>query len=176
MFKFIKKLFGRKPTNVPVIDRMIKIFGHLTINNDITYNGALYGRTVNEDDLPAEVKREKYFKIKIGKLMSGYGDWGGGFDYTHKPFVEIHVNSYSEILLVCAGEPFYNSSEVTKQAYVIAKKLVDELNAQLEQSENKFVVTNNMWLRGALDTIRSICWTSQVDLWQRRIEIYERNR
>ena len=176
MFNFIKKLFGCKSANVPVIDKMIEAFGHLTINNDVTYSGDPYGRTVNGDDLPTEVRREKYFKIKIGKLMSGYGDWGGGFDHTHKPFVEIHVNCCSEILLVCAGEPFYNSSEVTKEAAVIAEKLVDELNAQLEQSENKRVVTNNMWLRGALDTIRSICWTSEVDLWKRRIEIYERNR
>lgn len=176
MFKFIKKLFGCKSANTPVIDKMISIFRHLTINNDVTYSGDLYGRTVNGDDLPEEVKREKYFKIKIGKLMSGHGDWGRGFDYVHKPFVEIHVNCYSEILYVCAGEPFYNSAEVTKEAATIAKKLVDELNAQLAQSENKRIVTNNMWLRGALDTIRSICWTSEVDLWKRRIEIYERKQ
>lgn len=175
MFEFIKKLFGRKSSNTPVIDRMIETFGHLVINNDVTYGGSLYGKTANDDDLPEKVKREKYFKIKIGELMSGYGDWGEGFDHTYKPFVEIHVDCCSKILHVCAGEPFYNSSEVAKQASVIAKKLVDELNARLEKSEDKRVVTNNQWLRGVLDTIYSIYWTRGTDLWKRRFEIQERN-
>ena len=174
MFKFIKKLFGRKPANVPVIDRMIATFGHLVINNDVTYSGSLYGKTVNDDDLPSEVKREKYFKIKIGELMSGCGDWGGGFDHTCKPFVEIHIDCHSKILNVCAGEPFYNSGEGARKASVIAKKLADELNAQLEKSEDKRVVTNNRWLRGVLYTIHCMYWFGEVDLWKRRIEIQER--
>jgi len=193
MFKFIKKLFGHKSSNTPVIDRMVEIFGHLVINNDVTYSGDLYGKTANDDDLPEEVKREKYFKIKIGKLMSGYGDWGGGFDHACKSFVEIHIDCHSKILNVCAGEPFYNSSEAARKASVIAKELVDELNAQIEKSKSKravanslsvrlverskdeYVVTNNRWLRGVLDTIHSIYWTSGADLWKHRIEIQERN-
>lgn len=191
MFKFIKKLFGCKSANTPVIDRMIETFGHLIINNDATYSGGLYGKDANGDDLPAEVKCEKYFKIKIGELMSGRGDWGGGFDFTCKPFVEIHVDCYSKILHVCAGEPFYNSSANTKKASIIAKTLVDELNAQLKNSKDKravannlrqperpkdeYVVTNNRWLRGVLDTIRSMYWMNVENLWERRIEIRERS-
>lgn len=176
MFKFIKKLFGRKPSDVPVIDRMIETFGELTVSNDVGYTGNRYGKDANDDDLPEEVKHEKYFKIKIGKLMSGYGDWGGGFDHVYKSFVEIHINCYSKILNVCAGKPFYNSSETMQKASVIAKKLVDELNAQLENSDDKRVVTNNWWLRGVLDFIHGVCWANGADLWDHRIEIRERIR
>lgn len=77
MFRFINKLFELKSKNTPVIDRMIETFGHLVINNDVTYSGSLYGKDANDDNLPEKVKNEKYFKIKIGKFMSGYGDWGG---------------------------------------------------------------------------------------------------
>lgn len=175
MFKFIKKLFGRKPPEVPVIDRMIEIFDHLVVSNDVTYSGVLYGMDANDDDLPEAVKREKYFKIKIGQLMSGYGDWGGGLDHTYKPYVEIHIDCHSKILNVCAGRPFYNSGEDTRKASVIAKKLVDELNAQLAKSESKRVVTNNWWLRGVLDFIRNVYCANGTDLWKHRIEIRERN-
>ena len=175
MFKFIKKLFGRKSTNTPVIDRMIETFGHLVINNDVTYSGSLYGKTANDDDLTEEVKREKYFKIKIGELMSGYGDWGGGFDHTCKPFVEIHIDCCSNILNVCAGEPFYNSGAAAEKASVKAKELVDELSAQLEKSKDKCIETNNRWLRGVLDTIRSMYRVNEEHLWKHRIEIRERN-
>lgn len=175
MFKFIKKLFGRKPPEVPVIDRMIEIFDHLVVSNDVDRCCNRYDKDVNGNDLPEKVKREKYFKIEIGRLMSGYDDWGGGFDRVYKPFVEIHIDGFSNIFNVCAGEPYYNSSEDTRKASVIAKKLVDELNAQLAKSESKRVVTNNWWLRGVLDFIRNVYCANGTDLWKHRIEISERN-
>jgi hypothetical protein len=112
LFKFRKET--PKPELTP-IDRLIELVGdeHLEVFNGVTYSGTRNETDGNSDKL--DFKTTRWFKIKLGKYVSGLGDWGGGFDRACCPVVEVYVdvNDWT-ILRVCTPQPYYNSPNKTR--------------------------------------------------------------
>ena len=163
MFKnlFEKLLFeGRKKNNTSFFDKLVEIIGD---NNIEVYNGVTYSQTRNDRDgceQPLKFNTDKWVKIKIGKYVSGYGDWGGGFDRTSCAVAEVYVDNYGNVLHVCANDPFYNSPTMKKDEALHEKVQfeVDKFKLHLSCHDNVRLETNDQWLRGVLDTIHNVTY------------------
>jgi len=179
MFKnlFEKLLFeGRKKNNTSFFDKLVEIIGD---NNIEVYNGVTYSQTRNNhdaDDQPLNLGTDKWFKIKIGRYVSGIGDWGGGFDRAVCAVAEVYVDNNGKVLHVCAGYPYYNSS--TKEAdEALHEKVqfeVDKFKLHLSCHDNVRLETNDQWLRGVLDAIHNFTFFGEADLWKHCINISRR--
>lgn len=128
------------------------------------YNGvSFYGCHTPINDV------NEWFKIRIGKQISGYGDWGGGFEYASCAIAEVYIDVHCRIIQVIVPPPFDNASPKTNELYKKVKSLVDKEAKKLEDKPK--VETRDAWLRGVLDTLHSICYISSTNVWQHTVEI-----
>lgn len=171
----LRNPFRRKPNkDLSFFDKLVNVLGTNSIE---VYNGVTYsGERVSHDgcEQPIDFNTEKWFKIKVGRFISGRGDWGNEFEYTSCSIVEIYIDSYCNILRVCACEPFYNSPtrKTDLKLYEKAALEVNKFNAYfaLNGGRVKFE-TQNQWLKGVLETIYQASWVGDVDFWKHAIII-----
>lgn len=154
MIKFLKKLFG--PRKLP-IDRLLEFTGSQLFYfwNGVNYNDEIM---LTKDDYPQHgmnyyTKKDPppFFKIGFGQVVSGYGDWGGGFDRTAEPLVEmfVYMNDLS-IRTIRISNGFYNggrpSDKLMKKLKKIMKhiRVADKLettNTEINQILQLFIQT-----------------------------------
>lgn len=175
------KPFKRKPKSEPqqelsFFDKLLAVVD----SDDIeVYNGVTYNQTRNEHDgceEPLKFDTDKWFKIKIGKYISGYGDWGGGFDRASCAVAEVYIATDGRVLHVCACDPYYNSptKEADEKLHEKVQKEIDEIKLRLSAMKCVMLRTNDPWLRGVLDTIHTADFIGEADLWKHCIHINKR--
>ena len=177
----LRNPFRHKPKSEPqqqlsFFDKLLAVVGSEDIE---VYNGVTYSQTRNDtdaNDQPFKFDTEKWFKIKVGKYVSGYGDWGGGFDRASCAVAEVYIATDGRVLHVCAGSPYYNSStkEADEKLHEKVKKEIDEIKLRLSSTKCVILETNDPWLRGVLDTIRTADLVGEADLWKHIITIKKR--
>lgn len=138
-----------------------------------------YNQTHNDtdaDDRHFKFDTEKWFKIKVGKYISGRGDWGGGLDYSSCAVAEVYIGTDGRVLHVCAGSPYYNSPtrEADEKLHEKVLKEIDEIKLRLSSTKCVMLQTNDPWLRGVLDTIHTADFIGEADLWKHIINIKKR--
>lgn len=179
----LRNPFKRKPKSESEPQQKFSFFDKLVdlIGNDVisVYNGVTYSLTRNErdaDDQPLNLGTDKWFKIKIGKYVSGLGDWGGGFDRASCAVAEVYVDNNGKVLHVCAGYPYYNSP--TKQAdealHEKVKSEIDKIRQHLSSTEYVKLETKDQWLNGVLDTIHNVTYIGEADLWKHVFHVTKR--
>lgn len=157
-------------------DKLLAVVG----SDDIeVYNGVTYSQTRNDtdaNDQPFKFDTEKWFKIKVGKYVSGYGDWGGGFDRASCAVAEVYIATDGRVLHVCAGSPYYNSptKEADEKLHEKVQKEIDEIKLRLSSMDNVMLRTNDPWLCGVLNTIHTADFIGEADLWKHIINIKKR--
>ena len=177
------KPFKRKPKSesepqqkLSFFDKLLAVVGSENIE---VYNGVTYSQTRNDtdvDDQPFKFDTEKWFKIKVGKYVSGYGDWGGGFDRASCAVAEVYIATDGRVLHVCAGRPYYNSptKEADEKLHEKVQNEIDEIKLRLSSMKCVMLKTNDPWLRGVLDTIHTADFIGEADLWKHCIHIEKR--
>ena len=168
------KPFKRKPKQeLSFFDKLVDLIGSdvLEVYNGITYSQSRIARTGDEE--PIKFGTDEWFKIKIGKFVSGYGDWGGGFSRACCAVAEVYVNTDGRVLHVCACHPYYNSptKEADEKLHEKVQFEVDKFKLHLSCHDNVRLETNDQWLRGVLDTIHRVTFIGEADLWQHPIVI-----
>lgn len=162
LFKFRKA--KSKPELTP-IDQLIELVGdeHLEVFNGVTYSGTRNETDGTDDKLDFTTTR--WFKIKLGKYVSGIGDWGGGFDRACCAVVEVYVDINDwKILRVCTPQPYYNSpnKERDEELYKKVRSEVENMQAGMLHIRN----LKHAWLKGVLETLHELSWLANVDLWK----------
>lgn len=98
------------------IDKLISICGleHTSIWNGVNYYGEF-----TFDDSSSRYDRSKivspWLKIRLGRYVSGMGDWGGGFEYTSTSKVALYVDENSRIVKIDRGRPYYNGPKYDRK-------------------------------------------------------------
>ena len=101
-------------------------------------NGVGYGFISDKD-----LYNNCHIEIGIGRVTSGYGDWGGGFDRaTTSPLKIVIDKDYN--IISSETDSFYNSKE-SKRVESVAKKIQKKLG-------KKFIVEDEL-LRECIETI-----------------------
>lgn len=157
-------------------DKLLAVVGSEDIE---VYNGVTYSQTRNDTDADGQSFKfdtEKWFKIKVGKYISGYGYWCSGFDYALCAVAEVYIATDGRVLHVCAGRPYYNSpiKEADEKLHEKVKKEIDEIKLRLSSMKCVMLRTNDPWLRGVLDTIHTADSIGKADLWKHIISIKKR--
>lgn len=110
MNKLLAKLF-------PFSDeKLFRIFGRKVFLR----NGVGWG-WISDPDLYDNA----YMELGFGRVRSGYGDWGGGFDHATACPLKITIDK-EFIIRAVATESFYNSRE-SQKVELIAKKHIKKL-------------------------------------------------
>ena len=81
-----------------------------------------------------------FIEIGIGRVKSGYGDWGGGFSYTETSPLKITIDK-DFIIQKIETESFYNnkSSQITEKiAKLLSKKL---------KIGHKFIIKDKVFMK-----------------------------
>lgn len=179
----LRNPFRRKPKSesepqqeLSFFDKLVGIIGSDAIE---VYNGVTYSQTRNDTDADHQhfhFDTEKWFKIKVGKYISGYGDWGGGFDRASCAVAEVYIATDGRVLHVCAGSPYYNSptKEADEKLHEKVQNEIDEIKLRLSSMKCVMLQTNDPWLRGVLETIRTADLIGEADLWKHIINITKR--
>ena len=172
----LMKMFKRKGPELCEFDQLVKVVGSDTISiwNGATYSGERSDTDGNYDKFPFDCDR--WFKIRIGKFISGPGDWGFGYEYASSAVAEVYIDPYGRILHICAVHPFYNSPTMAKdeQMHKKVQEFVDGYNARHPENDKgaSVMTTQNMWLRGALDVLTSFGQYSLVhDFWKHSLTV-----
>lgn len=177
------KPFKRKPKSESESQQQLSFFDKLLAvvgSEDIeVYNGVTYNQTRNERDgcdEPLKFDTDKWFKIRIGKYYSGYGDWGGGFDHTCCAVAEVYIATDGRVLHVCACDPYYNSptKEADEKLHEKVQFEIDKIKLHLSNVKCVMLKTNDPWLRGVLETIHTADFIGEADLWKHIINIKKR--
>ena len=162
------KMFVRKPKDMSLFDKLVSIIG-----TDIiwVYNGRNYYGERNKT--PIEFDTEKWFKIGVGRFVSGLGDWGGGFERTTCAVAEVYIDNYANILSVSANQPFYNSPTRKSDETLYDKVMleVDKMKPFLQGGSHVKLETRDQWLRGVLDAIINVTCFYGADLWSHPMTI-----
>ena len=163
----------RKPDPpLSFFDQLVKIIGdeHIAIFNGVTYGGERLDRDGCDEKIAFPT--DKWFKIRIGKYISGPGDWGGGFEYSSCAVAEIYFDYYCNVLHVCAPDPFYNSRTLAKDEELHKKVLekIEEIKIILANYDHVPLVTKDPWIRGVLNTLYAVV-TEESDVWKRPMTI-----
>ena len=171
----------RKPKSEPqkqlsFFDKLLAVVGSDDI---VVYNGVTYSQSRNAldaDEQPLKLGTDKWFKIKVGRYLSGYGDWGGGFDRESCAVAEVYIGTDGRVLHVCAGSPYYNSptKEADEKLHEKVQKEIDEIKLRLSSLKCVMLRTNDPWLRGVLETIHIADLMGEADLWKHCIHIEKR--
>ena len=179
-FGALKKLIGinkHKPKQeLSFFDKLVDLCGS---NNAIeVYNGITYSQSrISRDgaEQPLKLGTDKWFKIKIGKYISGYGDWGGGFDRASCAVAEVYIDTNGQVLHVCACEPYYNSptKEKDDDLYEKVKNEIEKIKADLSSKDYVKLETRDKWLTGVLDTIHKVVYIGEADLWKHPIMMFK---
>lgn len=165
-----------EPQQLSFFDKLLSVVG----SDDIeVYNGVTYNQTRNDtdaDDQHFKFDTEKWFKIKVGKYISGYGDWGGGFERASCAVAEVYIATDGRVLHVCAGRPYYNSptKEADEKLHEKVQKEIDEIKLRLSSLKCVMLKTKDPWLRGVLETIHTADFIGEADLWKHIINITKR--
>ena len=179
----LRNPFRRKPKSESEPQQQLSFFDKLLAvvgSDDIeVYNGVTYNQTRNDTDADGQhfkFDTEKWFKIKVGKYISGYGDWGGGFDHASCAVAEVYICTDGRVLHACAGSPYYNSptKEADEKLHEKVQKEIDEIKLRLSSLKCVMLRTNDPWLRGVLDTIHTADFIGEADLWKHCIHIEKR--
>ena len=165
------------PSNNQIVDRLAYLIGTDTIE---IFNGVTYSGTRNDQDgcdQPLKFNTDKWFKIRIGKYISGPGDWGGGFDYASCAVAEVYIDYSGFVLHVCAPEPFYNSrtKEADNKLHEKVQAEIDKFKFHMSCHDNVRLETGDPWLRGVLDTFQKVVFIGEADLWKHPITIEKRS-
>ena len=173
---FKRKQPKSEPQQLSFFDKLLAVVGSEDIE---VYNGVTYSQTRNDtdaDDQPIKFDTEKWFKIKVGKYVSGYGDWGGGFDRASCAAAEVYIATDGRVLHVCAGRPYYNSptKEADEKLHEKVLKEIDEIKLRMSSMKCVMLRTKDPWLRGVLDTIHTADFIGEADLWKHIINIKKR--
>ena len=111
------------------MDKLISILGEDTVR---IWNGVNYGAEYKlfpegkeaYSCIPQEVE---LIRIDIGKYYSGYGDWGGGSDYTSSAVVELTIDKYGKVRKIDRNIPFYNGKSKPRKIEMKIDKLVSKI-------------------------------------------------
>ena len=161
-----------KLANDAFVDRLIELIGndHIEVYNGVTYYGDRNTTDGNAQKL--ELPTDKWFKIRIGKYFSGYGDWGGGFDHTCCAVAEVYIDAHGWILHICAPSPFDNGPDRKRDHELYKKVSVEVANMRTQLSMGDLhVKTDDMWLRGVLDTLYNMVVLQELNLWKHPMEV-----
>jgi len=177
MFWNLFKKKKPKLANDAIVDRLIELIGdeHIEVYNVVTYYGDRNTDDGNYHKL--NLPTDKWFKIRIGKYYSGYGDWGGGFDHTCCAVAEVYIDSRGKILHVCAPSPYCNSPNRKRDEALHEKvaKEVCNMHTQLSAGAIWFK-TNDMWLKGVIDTLKNMDFIQELDLWKHPMNLVKMER
>lgn len=100
----------------------------ISVWNGVSYYGVQY----------EEMLKDKTIQLGFGPIISGYGDWGGGFSHSSSYALKIVIDEFYNIHKVTT-DSFYNSKESQKielKASKIQKKLKDKLIIKNENLRN----------------------------------------
>ena len=81
-----------------------------------------------------------YIEIGIGRVISGYGDWGGGFDHAQTSPLKIIIDK-NYIIKKVETDSFYNNKE-SQRIEKIAEKIKNKLKIG-----KKFIIENKEFKR-----------------------------
>ena len=170
----LRNPFKRKPKQeLSFFDKLVDLIGSdaLEVYNGITYSQSRNALDANEQ--PLKLGTDKWFKIKIGRYVSGLGDWGGGFDRAVCAVAEVYIDNNGKVLHVCAGCPYYNSptKEADEALHEKVQFEIDKINLHLSNIDYVKLETRDQWLRGVLDTIHKVTYIGEADLWKHCIAI-----
>ena len=170
----LRNPFKRKPKQeLSFFDKLVDLIGSdaLEVHNGITYSQSRNALDANEQ--PLKLGTDKWFKIKIGRYVSGLGDWGGGFDRAVCAVAEVYIDNNGKVLHVCAGCPYYNSptKEADEALHEKVQFEIDKINLHLSNIDYVKLETRDQWLRGVLDTIHKVTYIGEADLWKHCIAI-----
>jgi hypothetical protein len=73
-----------------------------------------------------ELYDNKFIEIGFGYIVSGYGDWGGGFSHASSHALKITINS-EFIIQNVETDSFYNSKSDSEERAELAKKLAKKI-------------------------------------------------
>jgi len=112
MIGFIKRLFSKEVTDELIFTKLGK--------RSYIRNGVGYG-FVSDDYLYDNV----FIEVGFGRVRSGRGDWGGGFEYTTDSPLKVVLDK-NLIIQKVTTHSFYNSRS-SQETEKLAKKLKDGL-------------------------------------------------
>lgn len=111
ILSLFKHLF-RKTHTFP-IDQLITLTGE---ENVAIWNGVNYCREFmfkdpnDKSNAWGDAKKTPWLQIAFGRYVSGYGDWGGGFDRCCEPMVKIRIDEHLAIRDIIRESPFSGTS------------------------------------------------------------------
>ena len=116
------------------VDKLISILGEDTVRiwNGINYNSEYKLSPEGKEAYSCIPQEVELIRIDIGDYYSGYGDWGGGSDYTSSPVVALTIDKYGKVRRVERNTPFYNG----KSKPLKIEMKVDKLVRKIKLNEN----------------------------------------
>lgn len=141
--KLFEKLFDKK--NLP-IDRLLEFTspGMFYFWNGVNYSDEIMltkdpNYPQHGSDYYTAKDPPPFVKIGFGNVVSGYGDWGGGFDRTSEPLVEMFINKKDlTIRSIRISDGFYNGERPSKETLKKLNKILKHVKVgDTFQTSNK---------------------------------------